>query len=297
MNTTNIFKEHFLSLMVKGIRPIDDLDGAWSFKSIDSYGAMILNPNNIEIFEKFKNIEVFNDITIINGEEKDVLKLSSTLESSRMEFALICAYFVELGENNENRNLLETNPVGWTTKWETLLGNTVKNKTVYDVLSELLVLEHFIENNIKCTWRGPDASTKDFELEDSYVDVKSTTKRTDSKISISSQFQLLTDKPMYIYFCRLESMDLGESINKVAERLENLGYNMLKLETNLAEMGYPKYSKERNVGFDILERKIYEVDNEFPQITPKSFIDGRIPDNIISVSYTVDVSNISFKNW
>lgn len=297
MNLLEVIRNHFLILSNIGNRPIQGVPDAWSFKTLGSYGVFILNPNDIKIMEKFMSIDVYNDLEFVDGQEVNVLKMGCTDESMRNEFAGICNLFIEMGIDSENRTLLQNEPVKWTTKYEQMLGNTIRKKMVHDVLAELLVLEYFEFNKIPNSWRGPDSSTKDFDLFEYYVDVKSTKMRIDSKISISSQYQLQSDKPMKIYFCRLETMESGETINKVAARLENLGYNGLKLENKLSALGFPANSKERDIGFDILEKKVYAVDEGFPAITPHSFKNDRLPDNVLSISYTIDLSNINFENW
>ena len=298
MSLINIIREHFATLHYHGTREIL-VDGirAWSIIEDDRFGVLIENPNGCEIVENFANVKIYNTEKKLVNELIPVIMLSSDIEATRREFAVVCAQFVELGENNENRDLLTTDPFAWVEKWKSLLGNTIKKKLVYDVIAEMLAIEALHIQDVKTYWSGPDMATRDIETKELLIDVKSTTTRYNTNVTISSQYQLEADKKLLIYFCRLEKAKTGESINSVAKRLSDLGYDMTDVESKLYSMGYERSRPERDATFNVLERSIFKVDESFPQITPSSFVEGKLPDFVIKIEYTVNLDSLQKENW
>jgi len=89
----------------------------------------------------------------------------------------------------------------------------------------------------------------------------------------------------------------GFSINDVKTNLVNAGYNEDTLEEQLNQLGYEFGMSVRDEKYKVLEKRKYEVDQKFPQITPASFKGGKIPDKIIQITYTVDLDGLEYENW
>ena len=47
----------------------------------------------------------------------------------------------------------------------------------------------------------------------------------------------------------------------------------------------------------MLEKRIYEVNDEFPKITNTSFKENHIPDSIIQITYTIDLDGLNYTVW
>lgn len=286
---------------IEGRRKIENLPveyPAWTFKINDDYGVAIENINNISIVEKFANSKIMSETFVDEyGNDLDMLILSCNQESLRHEFAIICAYFVDPGKVGEGRNTLLNNPLEWWEKWKMLMGNAIINKKPYSILGELLVLEYLIESGEKVEWIGVDSGIYDIESKDSNYEVKSTIKKYQSQITISSQFQLENKKSLYLYFLRLEVGVDGESIDLVVERLIKLGYSEALIEKQLESLNLDRGSHIRKEKYKVLEKRKYEVDSNFPRITNNSFIDGKVPKSIIHIIYTVDLEGVEYTIW
>lgn len=284
-----------------GLREIEYLSKeypAWSFKIRNEYGVAIKNTNKISICENFANCKIKNSIFIDKyGKEMDMLVLSCSIDSFRYQFAIMCAYFIDPGENGEERKKILEKPFQWWDEWRTLVGNTILNKKPYSVLGELLVLEELIKKGEKVTWTGASSGTYDIESQTSNYEVKSTIKKYESTITINSQYQLESEKEMTLYFCRLEKSTSGYSIDSVLESLVSLGYNRNILEQNLKRMNLENGSSIRKEKYKILEKRKYNINSEFPKITEKSFVNGIIPKSIIHITYTIDLDGLTYSRW
>lgn len=271
---------------------------AWTFKIGEDFGVAIENINNINIVEKFANSKIhstkFEDE---NGNEVNMIVLTCNREKLRNEFAIMCAYFVDPGRDGETRYELVNTPIKWWEKWKSLVGNAIINKEPYSVLGELMVLEHLIRQGEQVEWTGADYNIYDIESEDLNYEVKSTIKKYNSEITISSQFQLESKKELELYFCRFEECINGESIDTLVERLIKIGVNKENLEKKLKRLNLEKGSHIRKQRYKMIEKRKYKIDSNFPRITQSSFVDGKIPQSITHIVYTVNLDGIEYFNW
>jgi hypothetical protein len=280
------------------LQSLGEENKAWVLKYDDWYGVGVPLNSSAEVSERFSNVRLWTKTMIVDGAENQLLLLTSSIESLRYEFASVCAEFLEPGGSGIERKKIIENPLSWWEKWRTLLGNSVKDKSVYSVLGELLTYEKLIDKGLKPNWAGPNGATHDIELKDSSYEVKSTIKRYDTIITINSQFQLQwIDKDINIIFCRFEESNLGDSINDVVDRLSSKGITREQIDRLLIKMGFELGSSSRLKKYKLLEMRRYKTDESFPAISAKSFKNGKIPDSIIQLTYSIDLAGISYENW
>lgn len=283
---------------IEGRRKVENLPSkypAWTFRINEEFGVAIENINDIKIVEKFANSKIASRMFIDeNGNDLNMIILSCDQENLRNEFAILCAYFVDPGNHGEVRKELLTNTIKWWEKWKELIGNAIINKKPYSVLGELLALEYLIKQGEKVEWTGADSAIYDIESENLNYEIKSTIKKYQSKITISSQFQLESKKKLILYFYRFEPGVKGESIDLVVDRLIKLGCSKESIERKLDKLNMEKGSHIRKEKYKLLEKRRYDVDSSFPKITKESFIDGKIPESIIHISYTIDLDGIEY---
>lgn len=292
-------REHFAS-MIGGFRPIDNLPDeypAWTIITEDGYGVAILNKFNKIINENFSNAVIFSATLEVDGVARSYLILKSDLTSLKYEFASVCEQFVDPGDQGEKRYELEINPHYWWENWKNLLGNSISDRNAYSVIGELLALENLLREGENVKWTGVNQGSHDIESDTGSYEVKSTIKKYETSVTISSQYQLKSDKRLLLYFCRLEESRLGISVNDMIEKLVNLGYNKNLLEVQLTHLGFKNGSTIRDQKYKILEKRKYIVDGKFPQITNKSFVDGKIPDSIKKIQYTIDLDGLQYDKW
>jgi hypothetical protein len=249
------------------------------------------------VSEFFSSVHLHTVHSTIEGENKNLLVLSSDREEYRNEFASVCAQFIDPGENGRYRVALLEDPIEWWKSWKNLLGNASLERTPYTVLCEMIALHHVLSFDPTAQWTASQSGTHDIESERECYEVKSTKMRYGSTITISSQHQLLAPKPLSLFFVRVEESPTGVSINAMADILVSSGYDSVLLENQLAKMRYEKGASDRDKKYAILEKRVYVVDDSFPRITAESFKGDVIPSSILSITYTVDLEGIPYKTW
>lgn len=281
---------------------LDKIDGrykGWVVRFSDTYGVAVPYCAEEPLVERFHSARLHQRFIQIGGEELSCLLLTSNAEGYRNEFALLCADFIDPGEDGERRQRLLEKPLQWWERWTDLLGNAVANKKVYSILGELLVLEKILQKGDgPCRWGGVEYAVHDIETEGRAYEVKSTLKRYGTTVTISSQFQLeQTDRPLSLVFCRFEETLAGDSIDAAVERLTALGMDEDALEHSLTLYKIEKGTSARRQNYRLLEMREYEVDEEFPLISSESFKENRIPDSIVEIAYTVDLLGLCYVSW
>lgn len=293
-------REGFASMNTYGalkITSLPDKYTAFIIRIPDGYGVAIPIKENIEIAENFNSCKLRTCVLSVEGRTDYYLILISAFEEYRNEFASLCAEFLYPGDKGENRRNLLESPLDWWKKWKGLVGNGIKERAVYCIIAELLVLEHKLKEDSSAEWTATRMGSHDIECKLENCEVKSTCKRYGAEITVSGQFQLTHDKPLFLYFLRLEESDDGVSINEMKERLIRAGYDSSRLELEFQHQGLEYGASIRNRRYKILEKRMYTVDESFPRITKESFRDNHLPAGITQVIYKIDLDAINYTVW
>lgn len=282
-------------------RVVQDNDNSyWIFRWEDRFGVGITVPKTLVFSEVFATAQLYTDTIYLKseGSERRFLLLTSSDDYSRNEFAKVCESFIELGEENQQRNKLTENPAVWWKTWRSLLGNAIHERMPYDVIGELFVYYKLLKSGCKnIVWNGPKKSSHDIESKIIDYEVKSTLKRYDSSVTISGQHQLSVPlgKKLFLVFCRFEPSETkGYSINSLINKIEELGVKRNDLEKKLSSLGFEEGRTSRLECYIIHGSvRLFLVDAMFPQITDESFLNGVLPAGIIRISYEVDLENLN----
>lgn len=269
---------------------------AWTVKFVDSYGVAIPYEGSEEINESFSNAKIRSTTIQFNdGHARKVLVLTSEATEIKASFATLCEALVDPGESGERRIIIEKSPVLWWKEWKELLGNKNIDERIYDVLGELCVLKSIVSNGEDAQWNGPDGASYDIETDTRFVEVKSSINRERREVTISSQFQLFPEgKPLDLALCRFEPVVFsGISIDSVISEFETISCNTNLLNSKLEKLGFEQGMSARKKNFKLHEMLLYKVDNNFPRITPESFVNGVMPNGILKISYTADLSGLT----
>lgn len=286
----------FANLDAKGgMLPIVSLDDgfpAWIFREEEVFGVAVECPGGAHIAERFAGARLMTVDRMFFGAQHHLLRLESTRESLRNEFAVVCAQMVTPGEAGGQRYALLNDPLGWWENWRQLLGNAVVNDMAYSVLGEMLVLERLFTAGLQAEWTGPLAGSIDIETPGAGYEVKSTLSRYESVVNVSGQFQLGTPdgRKLFLVHQRLEPSLSGDSIDSVAARLIALGQHKHVLDSLLLRCGLAAGSAARVARFKLLDSQLYAIDDDFPRITPSSFVGGVLPTAVVRFEYQVDLS-------
>ena len=300
MRVIDEIRESFASIKTSGAREITQLPNDYSgyvIRTLDGYGVAVEADEKMEVSERFNSCKFHTCQLGIDGVMKNYLVLSSSFEEYRYEFASLCAEFVEAGQDGKNRRSLLSDPYGWWNKWKELIGNTSRDKRVYNVIAEMLVLLHKMREDSSAQWAATRSGSHDIECAEESCEVKSTIKRYGATVTISGQHQLEHDKTLWLYFCRLEESLEGVSINDMKEKLISNGYDPGKLEMELEKQGFERGANIRNKKYKLLEKRKYEVNDSFPKIISEPFKGDKFPDSVIHIEYTVDLDGLEYTIW
>lgn len=259
-----------------------------------TYGIGIPYSSDKKVNEKFANVKLYSYQIVLedSGETHNYLFLTSSLKETRNEFALVCADFADLG----NRQSILENPLSWWKRWRELMGNAVKNPKVHSILGEMLALKYLLKNGHKAKWNPLDFLTHDIETQDDAYEIKSTTSKYETIISVNSQFQLSTATgKVSLIVCRFEKSRLGYSINSIIEELSLCGLDKFHLNNMMDEMGYPEGSSSRDEKYQLLEMRKYTVNHDFPGEDLREYIKEMNDPYIRSVTYDVDLSGVEYE--
>lgn len=272
--------------------------GKEAWIELDSTGRKIVAwfevPPDAKIFrDDFSSIHLRMGKDLVNGATVKTLRLEGwDYDGGKNVFASVCENFLL----PENRGVLCSDPASWSDEWKKQLGNAVKRRSPSDVIAEMLVLLELKKLGFDPEWTGPRKGSHDIICPKVEVEVKSSTVRGVKLIRISSQHQAQQGSglPLYIAFVGFEKSPSGRhSINTVLRDLLRAGFPPSVIEDGLDLCGYPAGKPERSrEKFNRLEQdtQYYAVDNNFPKITPESFSQGAIPQGIMKIEYTIDLS-------
>jgi SOS-response transcriptional repressor LexA len=289
-------KEHFAAGL-NGLRRIVSLPddySAYTYRNAGIYGLAIELPDETEINEAANEVIYSTQTLLKESGEQNFLLLTCLDEEYRNEFAELSYSFVDPGVNGEKRKALLKDPILWWNRWTELLGDRKSRKGSYDVLAEMIALDYLYQQDKTIRWSASEAGTHDIESDSQSYEIKSTTKKSESHITISSRFQLECSNKLELFFFRLECSQSGFSINDVVESLERHGYDRNLIESQLEAKGFVKGRCTRNIKYSILEVRRFDVDDKFPKIVEKSFKDNVFPKNIIKILYTIDLEGIDY---
>lgn len=269
---------------------------AWTFKRNTWVGVAVPVREYIPFSEQFSQVRIRTEQGVwIGDREYTVLMLQCYAMDSRDQFVGMCADFVEPGPHGIFREELIGAPAKYWRKWKTLLGNVISDKSPYDILGELLVLEKTIRSGKTPRWSGIEHGTHDIETDTCSIEVKSTTQRYGYEVTINSVYQMNSADglPLFLDFLRFEPSTIGQSINDVVIRLKAAGYDAEALEAALKKANLENGRVARQKKYKVLEWKEYPVDEHFPAITESSFKDNCIPQEVLKFTYTVDLAGVT----
>lgn len=283
---------------------IDTINNLLRSKYLEDYDAYAVNVDsmrgvalvcdeNVIIDESFNQVNIKNFIFSIAGEEKKVIFLFTKNESMSDKYGMLCLDFLDL----KHREIVLSKPIDWFYEWRELLGDSKKDKMIFDVIGEMAMLLELQKNGENPIWNSMTMGTFDITTAKAIYEVKSSQSKTEDHVTIHNQFQLEVaglNKPLYICYVRVEDNNVGESIDSLFNELVNYGFNKESLSAYLDSKGYYIGKNERYKQYIIHEIRLYEVNDRFPVITNSSFINNKIPTGIIKYEYTVSLNGLEY---
>lgn len=190
--------------------------------------------------------------------------------------------------------------------WQALLAKgketQMSDSFVRGLIGELKVLQdicipEYGKANAVNGWIGPLQADRDFEFEDIWLEVKTTTLSSDV-VSISSLDQLDVERPGHIIICRLEktstldpnAVTLSLLVDSLEKTLYSEGTAQAAFRAKLMLSGYDKDDELANQPMTVHGFEKYRVDDSFPKI-----VRSQLPEAISSGKYSLSVS--ALQSW
>lgn len=187
--------------------------------------------------------------------------------------------------------------------WQEMFGrkkpSIMGKQEIKGLIGELLELKkHFIKDYgsevaIK-SWLGPLSGHKDFEIEDTWYEIKAVNESA-VQVNISSLEQLDSEKDGHLIVIKLEetsntnsnSINLNQAVISVTEEIADP--EILDLfRDRLSNLGYIPSEEYDAYTFEYKGRRMYAVRDDFPRITRQM-----VPLPIGNVSYSILLDGIN----
>lgn len=231
------------------------------------------------------------------------LSISFSLLDISMEaiFYKFCEDIIESSRNINKLNALNY-IVGRWNSWRLMFKKNahelLNENQISGLLGELIFLKDYMipkygESVAIKSWMGPEKSHKDFEVEDTWYEVK-TIRNGALTIKISSVEQLDSENLGYLNVvilektnekCR-ESVSLNSYINRLQEMLDEFE-NELIFRNKLGQAGYCYDEEYDRYNYRFIENKRYTVNENFPRIKKEN-----LPNAIVKASYDILINEI-----
>ncbi len=270
--------------------------GAYVVKVENMIGVAIPVEKDIIINERFNKVFISNFLFSINGVTTKVIFLYTKEHEMSEKYAALCMNFISYN----SRDIILNNPIEWYNEWRDLLGDSKRNKMVYDFIGEMSVLFELQKRGDNPIWNSMTKGTFDITTCNSIYEVKTSIVKSFDSITIHNQFQLDIEglnKQLYITYVKVEENNAGESIDSLANKLVDAGFDKISLEDYLIQNGYYHGKNERYKQFIIHEIRLYKVDDNFPFITKKSFINQKMPKNVVKLEYTLSLDGLDYSTF
>lgn len=219
-------------------------------------------------------------------------------ESVKMEdFANALIAFTK--DENGSRAALIADPWAWAAKVIEMSGDKTSDLRPYPYIAELFLVNKLravgLMTHPETEYRGPDAGTHDFELPTMSLECKShlhgdtETKKGELVISSEHQLSRTGTKPLYVVYFPME--DMGDLT--LESCVNDFGSPRPVIMEKLAKNNFVEGDFAWQRPYHILDNPlVFEIDDNFPRITPEQFPNGRFPGGITKLVYHVSLQNL-----
>lgn len=235
-------------------------------------------------------------------DQKMALKFDLLDDAYRSMFLIFCKDIIVVCERAGSEMAISNALTRWK-YWKEMFGK--KKSTILDkqeikgLIGELIELrEHFMRNYGETvavqSWMGPLLGHKDFEVEDTWYEVKSVTENA-VQVNISSLEQLESEVDGHLVIIRLEeasltsalAINLNQMVLKVTDDIKD-PETLDLFRTRLDNMGYVPDEEYDNFNFVFKGRQSYSVTDKFPRLTRSG-----VSESIGNAKYTILLNGIS----
>jgi len=172
----------------------------------------------------------------------------------------------------------------------------IPDERIVGLIGELLVLQRLVGVSPRAveSWTGPHEQRHDFRRGNRAIEVKTSSRADAALVTISSSEQLAVPDggSLLLVHVKIERADGGAlNVKQLVSNIADHGAQSSVLKVALAALGCedataPEWNR---LSYALESISGYRVEPGFPRITPGQFADGRLPDGIRSLAYSVDL--------
>lgn len=184
-------------------------------------------------------------------------------------------------------------------RWRELLRRSrerLGESEIRGLFGELVVLERILDAGTQqcvSAWTGPDRDPHDFRLAYGDLEVKTLGVRgTEVEIHGVEQLEPPPGKLLHVILVRLAMSPRGVALPELVERIAPKTGDSNAFAAKLAIAGFRDVDSHhyRDRRFSVGAISAIPVDGDFPRIIASSLTDGRLPDEVTRLTYTLDLS-------
>jgi len=297
----NILEKFELGIISRTYQRIDSEYRVNIFLGYNDDGNMslVITENGKDML--IKSSKIINVQLKRRADNKLALSFDLLDDTYKSLFLIFCKDIIETSEKVGNEMAISKALIRWR-YWREMFGKNIKNildkAQIQGLIGELIVLNDFILKNwdevsaIEC-WMGPLLGHKDFEIKDTWYEVKSINENS-ILVTMSSLEQLESDSDGHLVIVRLEetnsvadsSINLNKMVISTMEKIkdpENLDAFRLKLDF----LGYVYDEQYDNFNYNYKGKNSYIINSEFPRLRR-----SEINSSIGNVKYTIMLDGI-----
>jgi hypothetical protein len=189
-------------------------------------------------------------------------------------------------------------------KWSDFFTNTnslVSRESILGLIGELHFIDEWLDGSsldYRC-WSGPSGDSKDFRGPNLDVEVKVSGSKAGPlvhKISSINQLQPHEERPLYLFSLRVSlGLNYSQTFEGLVEKIRRSELFSRDLSSAayfseaLAKFNIPNGIPSHFSTFEILESKVFQVDENFPRIRKETL--SNIPE-ITSLQYNLDLTSV-----
>ncbi len=260
---------------------------------------VITEPGKETIVKSSKIIEV----TLKKREDKKMALTFDLLDNAyKSMFLIFCKDIIAICEKAGSQMSISNALTRWK-YWKEMFGkkksSILDKQEIKGLIGELLelrdrFLKEYDESTAINSWMGPLLGHKDFEINETWYEIKSVNENA-VQVNISSLEQLDSEVDGHLVVYRIEetsmTSDLAINLNKTVISIIDLiqdPENLDLFRTRLDNVGYVPSEEYDSFNYVFKGRQSYTVINGFPRITREA-----VSESIGNVKYSIMIDGIS----
>lgn len=289
----------------KTYRRIDESHKVNIFLGYNNDGNMSLVITENTFPRSFKSSELIEVLLKKREDGKFALSFALLDEKYQSMFLVFCEDIIQSCEKVGKEKAIENALDRWK-YWKEMFGkqpsSILDKRVIKGLIGELIVIRDYLlslypEDTVLSGWTGPLMSHKDFEMDETWFEVK-TVNSGSNQISISSIEQLDSNRDGKLIIVLLDDtneanalrISLNGAVLGVLDKLKSEQSINLLCE-RLSSIGYQYSSQYEDIVFEYKGMDRYNVSSDFPRLKRIE-----LPESLVEAKYSLSISGlISFK--